>query len=142
MQRVASPICSPLLESAYAWLLLNSDLFRSVIERESTGSDLPHISGNDILGMEIPLPSVEEQREIVRRIESAFAKIDGIATDATSASKLLTRLDQAILTKAFRGELVPQDPHDEPAEKLLERIKAERKPTTPPTRRKTAKAKV
>ncbi|MHB8886995.1 MAG: restriction endonuclease subunit S [Methylovirgula sp.] len=137
VQRVASPICSDHLITDYAWLLLNSELFRSLIARASTGSDLPHISGNDILGMEIPLPSVPEQRQIVSRIETAFTKIDRIAADAASASKLLNRLDQAILAKAFRGELVPQDPNDEPAEELLERIKAER--AAPPKPKRTRK---
>ncbi|MCJ2084737.1 hypothetical protein MKK88_01845 [Methylobacterium sp. E-005] len=52
--------------------------------------------------------------------------IERLASEATSASKLIDRLDQAILSKTFRGELVPQDPNDEPASVLLERIKAKR----------------
>jgi len=48
------------------------------------------------------------------------------ASQTTSARKLVDHLDQAILTKAFRGELVPQDPKDEPVNVLLERIRAER----------------
>ena len=47
-----------------------------------------------------------------------------------NARKLIVRLDQAILSKAFRGELVPQDPNDEPASVLLERIRAEKSPST------------
>lgn len=47
---------------------------------------------------------------------------------------LIDRLDQTILSKAFRGELVPQDPNDEPASVLLERIKAEQAVTTEPRR--------
>ncbi len=58
----------------------------------------------------IPVPSVDEQREIVRRIETAFAWTDRLAAEATSARRLIDYLDQAILAKAFRGELVPQDP--------------------------------
>ena len=46
-----------------------------------------------------------------------------IAAEAASARKLIDQLDRAILAKAFRGELVPQDPNDEPASVLLERIK-------------------
>lgn len=68
----------------------------------------------------------DRQAEIVHRIETAFAWIDRLATEATSARKLIDRLDQAVLAKAFRGELVPQDPADEPASVLLERIRAER----------------
>ncbi|WP_287361550.1 hypothetical protein [Mesorhizobium sp.] len=52
--------------------------------------------------------------------------INRLASEATSARKLIDRLDQAVLAKAFRGELVPQDPNDEPASVLLERIKTGR----------------
>jgi type I restriction enzyme S subunit len=69
---------------------------------------------------------LEEQAEIVRRIESAFGWLDRMAVDHASAARLLPQLDASILARAFRGELVPQDPDDEPAAKLLERIKAER----------------
>lgn len=71
-------------------------------------------------------PSLREQREIVRLVEFAFTWIDRLASEATSARRLIDRLDQAVLAKAFRGELVPQDPEDEPASALLDRIKAER----------------
>lgn len=71
------------------------------------------------------LPPLEDQRAIVRRIEAAFGKIDGLAAEAERALKLTDRLDQRLLVKAFDGELVPQDPNDEPAEVLLERIRTE-----------------
>jgi hypothetical protein len=69
---------------------------------------------------------LEEQPEIVRQIESAFSKLDRLASEKGSAAALLDRLDRAILAKAFRGELVPQDPNDEPASVLLERVRASR----------------
>jgi type I restriction enzyme S subunit len=56
----------------------------------------------------------------------SFSSIDGLAAETTSARKLIDHLDQAILAKEFRGELVPQDPNDEPASVLLERIRASR----------------
>ena len=52
------------------------------------------------------------------------------------AEHLLPKLDQAILAKAFRGELVPQDPNDEPAAALLERIRAERDGNEKPKQRR------
>lgn len=79
-----------------------------------------------LAAVRLPVPSLEEQHEIVRRIESAFAKIDRLAGQARRALELVGRMDEAILAKAFRGELVPQDESDEPADKLLERIGAER----------------
>ena len=67
-----------------------------------------------------------EQVEIVRRIDHAFAWLDKITTEQDRAQHLLPKLNQAILAKAFRGELVPQNTNDEPASVLLERIKADR----------------
>jgi type I restriction enzyme S subunit len=87
----------------------------------------------------IEFPSTDEQREIVRHIETAFGLIDRLASDATKASRLIDNLDQAILSKASRGELVPQDPSDEPANVLLERIRAERDATRS-VRRRNVKA--
>lgn len=84
------------------------------------------INVGDVRLLEVPLPSEKEQCEIVRHIESALAWIGHLAAEATAARTLIDRLDQAILAKAFRGELVPQDPADEPASALLERIRAER----------------
>ena len=74
----------------------------------------------------VPVPSLTEQAEIVRLVTSAFAEIDRLTAEASAARRLLDRLDQAVLAKAFRGELVPQDPADEPASILLDRIRAER----------------
>lgn len=106
VQRVASPICSSLVLPRYLWWLLNSPIFVEQIERHSTGSDLPHISSNDILTTQIPLAPIPEQREIVHRLETAFAWLDRVAAEHGNASRLLPKLDRAILAKAFRGELV------------------------------------
>ena len=105
---------------------MNSDHYVGQIQRHATGTDLPHVSGNDILTTTTPLPPLEEQRVIAEQIDRAFAEIDRLTAEAAAARRLLDRLDQAILAKAFRGELVPQDPADEPAGILLDRIKAER----------------
>lgn len=88
------------------------------------GATRPRISLTHLKLFEIELPSLEEQAEIVRVLESAFGWLDRMAADHSAASKLMPKLDAAILAKAFRGELVPQDPNDEPASILLDRIKA------------------
>ena len=72
------------------------------------------------------LPPIEEQRIIVERIQTAFKAIDTIQAELTQAEALRKRLEQATLAKAFKGKLVPQNPNDEPASVLLERIRAER----------------
>ena len=78
---------------------------------------------NDI---ELFCPPFEEQKEIVRRVEKMFEKIDRMEQEYHKAAKLCDRLEQATLAKAFRGELVPQDPDDEPASVLLEQVKSQK----------------
>lgn len=87
---------------------------------------VPSVRRGDVASLKLPLPPMAEQIEIDRRIEVAFSEIDRIAAEAASARRLLDHLDKAVLAKAFHGELVPQDPTDEPASVLLDRIKAER----------------
>ena len=72
------------------------------------------------------MPPIPEQHEIVRRVEALFKLADDIEKRYEKARVHVDRLTQSILAKAFRGELVPQDPDDEPASVLLERIRAER----------------
>lgn len=93
-----------------------------------------NINLDTLAAIRLPMAPLVEQAEIVHRIETAFAWIDRLATEATSALKLIDQLDQAVLAKAFRGELVPQDPADEPASVLLERIRAERGAAPKPRR--------
>lgn len=74
----------------------------------------------------IPIPPLAEQQEIVRRVEALFQKADRIEQRYEKAKAHIDQLTQSILAKAFRGELVPQDPNDEPASVLLDRIREER----------------
>jgi len=74
----------------------------------------------------LKLPPLEEQREIIRQVDRLFAFADKLEAHYKSAKNKIDRLGQSVLAKAFRGELVPQDPDDEPAEKLLEHIKEEK----------------
>ncbi|SEF99573.1 restriction endonuclease subunit S [Nitrosomonas ureae] len=70
----------------------------------------------------IKVPFIEEQTEIVRRVEELFAYADRLEARYAATRAKADKLTSAILAKAFRGELVPQDPNDEPASVLLERI--------------------
>jgi type I restriction enzyme, S subunit len=91
--------------------------------------------------IQLPMAPLDKQREIVDRIEKAFSWIDRLATETTNARKLIDHLDQAVMAKAFRGELVPQDPNDEPASVLLERIQAEKQSKQPRRREHIARSR-
>ena len=71
-------------------------------------------------------PPMIEQDEIVRRVESLFSKADDLETRYREARELIETLPEIILSKAFRGKLVPQDPNDELASMILGRITAEK----------------
>lgn len=118
---------SDMLRPSYLQTWLRSLDARMLIEQlAKSTSGVNNINSAQLGQLRVPMPDVTEQDEIVRRVETAFAWIDRLAGDATSARRLIDRLDQSILAKAFRGELVPQAPNDEPASVLLDRIKAGR----------------
>lgn len=106
--------------------------------RELTGgSAAPHLNVRDIKEFPVPLPPLTEQQEIVRRVESFFTLADQLEARYRTAKTHVDKLTQSILAKAFRGELVPQNPNDEPAAVLLERIRAERSKGSPARTRRS-----
>lgn len=89
----------------------------------------PNIKLEGLNPYPLALPPLPEQQEIVRRVEALFKKADAIEERHKKAKVFVDKLTQSILAKAFRGELVAQDPNDEPASVLLERIRAEKEKT-------------
>jgi len=85
-----------------------------------------NVNGTKLKALATPLPPQAEQAEISRQIHQANRMIDTVSATFDETSGQLSTLNQSILAKAFRGDLVPQDPDDEPASILLERIRAER----------------
>lgn len=91
-----------------------------------------------LMALPIGVPPPDEQAEIVRRIEKLFAFADQLEARVSAARVRIDALTQSLLGKAFRGELVPQDPDDEPASVLLERIRAQRAAAPKPKRGRKA----
>ncbi|WP_051542847.1 restriction endonuclease subunit S [Thiothrix lacustris] len=118
--------CDENLSEKFINYVLRSSVVHVQVLEKTKGVALKQISVGGVRELLIPIPSLEEQGEIVRRVESLFALADSVEKQYKAAKQRLDRLTQAVLAKAFRGELVPQDPDDEPAAELLKRIQAQR----------------
>lgn len=101
---------------------------KSIIDKASS-TTLPILNKGKFEVLPLPIPPFEEQQKIVEEIERHFSVTDEIEKTIDQSLTQADRLRQSILKKAFEGKLVPQHPDDEPAEKLLERIKAEKAKT-------------
>ncbi len=104
------------------------------IDQGTQTTNLASISKRRVMALPVPVPPTDEAVEVLRLVDAAFARADRLEAEAAKARALLDRMEAAILARAFRGELVPQDPADEPAHILLDRIRAERAAAPKPKR--------
>ena len=115
------------INSDYLNYCLNTERAKEWCKQVKTdGVSQSNINAQVLSTFLIPLPPLEEQQEIVRRVEKLFALADSIEAKYKKALERVEKLEQSILAKAFRGELVEPDPNDEPAEELLKRILEEK----------------
>lgn len=127
------------LHPAYLQIFLSSPDTVAALEAESVGSTMVNLNQKILLGLSIKVPPVNEQCEIIRIIDALFSYADRMEERYKAALASVERLTPSILDKAFRGELVPQDPTDEPASELLKRIQSARADTPKPARAKRTK---
>lgn len=109
-----------------AYYLTSEDGGQKQFRELQRGATKAGLGLGDIKNIWVALPPIEEQKEIVRRVEDLFKFADQIEARYKKARSYTDKLTQSILAKAFRGELVPQDENDESASVLLELIKAEK----------------
>ncbi|NOJ96594.1 hypothetical protein HMI51_27115 [Corallococcus coralloides] len=133
---------SPLLLSHFINSPAGRDWVASVVSQQVGQAN---VNGTKLRALVIPVPPLDEQHAIVARIDEALSRTERVMEVAREQARRLQSLEQALLSKAFRGELVPQDPSDEPASDLLMRIGAERakpaddEPNLRPKRRRETK---
>ena len=130
-------------EYIYHLLKLRYEQTRAV----GQGGNQPALNGEIVKSITVPLPPLAELTRICEVIESQMASLDAIEASIAPQRRLIEAQRQTILREAFAGQLVPQDPTDEPASALLERIAAERaaapkRTAAKATRTKKTKSKI
>ena len=114
----------------YIYQFLQSDLFFSQLRDVSGTTTINQLTQNNFNAFLVPIPPIEEQQRIVERIEEIMPIADKYEKSQEALDKLnaeiFDKLKKSVLQEAIQGKLVPQDPNDEPASVLLERIKEEK----------------
>ncbi len=138
LHRVRLP--DSLIKAEYLFYCIIFSKETGLLSRHFTGTTIKHLTGEGLANVEIPFcGNLEEQECLIKEIESQFSNIDNLECEIDSALERAETLRQSILKKTFSGKLVAQDPDDEPASLLLERIKAEKAAGS--TAKKQAKSK-
>jgi type I restriction enzyme S subunit len=128
---------------AFVEVVLNAPYFLDRLDELKTGiSDSGiNLTQKKFVELPIPLPPLAEQEQIVTVVEERLSQIESAEKTIDAELVRAKRLRQSILKQAFEGKLVPQDPKDEPARVLLERIKASREAEQPKKKAKKVKAR-
>ena len=107
----------------YLFYFLSGPQMQAIVKTKITGSATPHLFQRDIKEFTLSVPPLDEQKEIVQKIVKYFELADHIANSVNSARISSEKIDQSILSKAFRGDLVNLNADDESASNLLDKIK-------------------
>jgi type I restriction enzyme S subunit len=126
---VITPLPS-VLDGSYLSLFFGCPQTQAAFGAIEKGMTLRHLNCHDVIRLPTSVPPLPEQRRIVEVLMPVLRWIDKVAGEMAEQVVALGGLDRAILAKAFRGELVPQDPSDEPASALLQRLQPEDAPPT------------
>ena len=110
----------------FSYVFYHLRFLENDIATKGTGTTFKAIRGAQLRSIALSIPSLNEQKRIVSKIESIFTRIDAVERYIESTLRLLDLLKSSALKQAFEGKLVPQDPDDEPAEFLLQIMKQEK----------------
>jgi type I restriction enzyme S subunit len=113
----------PALNAGFVKWFLRAAPTQKRMQKAVKGVAVRGINIGDVRALQMPVPPLPEQQEIVRRVEGLFALADQLQERLAKARGQVDKLTPSLLARAFAGQLVPQDPTDEPAGKLLECIR-------------------
>jgi type I restriction enzyme S subunit len=119
-------VANEFIATDYVLLALNSPPTQDRTEKKIHGIGRPRLNLGEIKAIAIPLPPLIEQREIVREVERRLAAADRLAATLDRQLDRARATRQSLLRETFAGKLVPQNPNDEPAPGLLDRIRVAR----------------
>lgn len=139
-REVAMIPCTGDVDARFIALTLQSPRGQQQLAGKTRGVAQKGINLADVRRLPIALPPLTMQRQIVHCAEQLFALADQLEVKVDAAQKRIDALSPSLLARAFRGELEPQDPSDEPAGVLLERIRAQRAAAPKPKRGRKATA--
>jgi type I restriction enzyme S subunit len=122
---------SSIVEPRFLLYALRTPCTRAQADSIATGTTQKLISLSRLGSLKIPLPPYEEQIAIFQKVKKFESRVLLLESQYSESIVNLAQLDRAILAKAFQGQLVPQDPTDEPASQLLQRIRSEREKLKP-----------
>jgi type I restriction enzyme S subunit len=110
----------------FIFFFAQSPSFINYLNKSLQGIEIPFINKPVLLNALVAFPPLKEQQVIVSEVERIFSICDAMEATITTSLRQAETLRHSILNRAFEGKLVPQDPNDEPASILLEKIKAEK----------------
>ncbi len=110
------------VDSAFLAYCLQEESVRNLWREAAAGTNINNLKRDDLLSTEIPLCPISEQRRIAVAIEEHFSRLDAVEGVLSAAAGKVGALRRRVLSEAFAGRLVPQDPDDEPVSALLDRI--------------------
>lgn len=125
-QQINAIIPNHTVLAEYLYFFVLSETFQSQIMESATATTLPIINKGNFERLPIILPPLIAQRKIIESIETHFSSIEKTLAEISQQTQKTQSLRQTLFQDAFTGKLVPQDPADEPATQLLERIKVEK----------------
>ena len=125
-QQINAIVPNPLVYMEYFYFLFCSKYMQQSIKANASATTLPILNKSGFDNLLVPMSPLKQQEKITNAIIDTFSFVENIEKDADFLEKCISVIKSKILDLAIRGKLVPQDPNDEPASVLLERIKAEK----------------